>query len=522
MKKALRIALYSLAIIATVILIASVIGFVVINNKIEQALNEDLPPHFDLNYEDLNVRTLSGSLNLKKVTLNIKDKKNDSLYISLTLNELKIQNLSYWDYLFNNQITLGALIIDNPEIKVYQRNSKEKDATNTEDNPNSIEFPMSINKIEINNAVISSYKSNGEQPEFYTENLFLTLSDMSYINDKNQNLPITYKEIEIQGDSLFFNAGQYENLTVNRYTINTNSLIFNNINFHTKYSTTEFNALIPYERDHYDIKVPELQIFDYDYGFENDSLTNVSSSKIQVSNPKVAIYRDKTIEKDTTFKPLYNRSLRTLPFNLSVDLLKITQADIHYTERHQKENRGGKLTFNDLNAEISDVGNTYETPVFASIQTKFMNNAQVAAKWELDVHSPIDQFLFKAEVAAFNAVRINDFVTPNLNVSLEGTAHKTYFTIDGNNENSKTDLRIRYSGLKINFLKKDKSEKRKIISSLANMVIPKSSKDHGKSFNESTGKTERKKTQSVFNQLWISLESALKEAMLPGLLKKQK
>lgn len=519
MHRTVRIILYTLAILVIVVLIAAAIGSVVVHNKIENTLQNELPPHLDLNYEELDVHTLSGSLTIKALTLNLRDKENEAHAMALTLDALKIQNLSYWEYLFHDQIAIKTVIFDNPDIKIYEKTAENNEVTENSTRLDAPEIPVFIDRFEINNATISSHQAEDETIGFYAANLFLSLAEVSYSNLKDPVFPIVYKEINASGDSIFFDTGPYENLTVKSFHINDNLVSFKDIHFFTKYPIADFNALLPYERDHYNIKIPELQIQNYDYEFKKDSLTAVAASKIQINQPEVAIYRDKTIADDTTFKPLYNRSLRTLDFDLSVDSLEITNAQIGYTERHQKENRGGKLTFSDLNAKIAQVGNTYKNPVVAEIHTVFMNNARVAATWELDVHSPMDQFLFKAEVSAFDAGRINDFVRPNLNAEIEGTAHKTYFTIDGNNENSTTDLRIKYSDLKVNILNKDKKKKRKLISAAANIVIPKDSKNHGESFNESTGKTPRNKTQSVFNQLWISLESALKEAILPGLLK---
>src|SRR5690625_5603666 len=95
MHRTVRIILYTLAILVIVVLIVGAIGSVVVHNKIENAFQNELPPHLDLNYEELDVHTLSGSLTIKALTLNLYDNENEAIAMAQTLEALKIQNLSY-------------------------------------------------------------------------------------------------------------------------------------------------------------------------------------------------------------------------------------------------------------------------------------------------------------------------------------------------------------------------------------------------------------------------------------------
>ena len=151
--------------------------------------------------------------------------------------------------------------------------------------------------------------------------------------------------------------------------------------------------------------------------------------------------------------------LRTLPFNLTMDSVKINNAAIVYTEKVKEENQGGKINFKNLNAKISNVSNTYKSPKKTNIHVNaiFMERTPFTTHWSFDVNNTNDTFLFKADVGNLPAQDINSFTIPNLKVKLEGEANKTYFTIDGNNTTSQVDLKINYDQFKISVLNKNRN-----------------------------------------------------------------
>lgn len=207
--------------------------------------------------------------------------------------------------------------------------------------------------------------------------------------------------------------------------------------------------------------------------------------------------------------------LRDLHFPLTIDSLSIVDATLIYEERVKEENMGGTISFNDLNANIANVSNTYTGPTKTelNIKARFMEEAPFSAQWSFDINNENDHFTFAAKVGKMNAEKMNHFTEPNLNVKLEGEVEKTFFTIDGNHNASTTDLKIHYTDFKVNVLRKESQKKNKLVSAVVNVLIPKTSEKKDQIYREAKAEATRNKTKSVFNFLWISLESALKEAM---------
>lgn len=232
---------------------------------------------------------------------------------------------------------------------------------------------------------------------------------------------------------------------------------------------------------------------------------------ISLTAPSLEIYRDKLVVDDLKTKPLYSKMLRDLSFELTVDSLKITDGKIKYEERQNAENMGGSINFENLNAEMANVSNTYKSPTKTEIKIKsnFMGKTPITVNWSFDVQNTEDQFQFRAEVGQLVAERLNSFTEPNLKVMLEGNTNKTYFTIDGNNTSSTIDMKINYSDFKVTLLQKDGKDKNKFLSTIANIFISKNSEKKDEFYKEGKANATRNKSKSVFNFLWINVKEAL-------------
>ena len=122
MKKNYKTARISAIIVIALIIIASIGVNFYIKNKIEKLIKYDLPEHIAVSYEKLDVAILNGSVHLSNPKLTIKNKGDSQQHTFINLSDLKISNLSYWRYLFKNQINIGKISLENPKIVFYKDN----------------------------------------------------------------------------------------------------------------------------------------------------------------------------------------------------------------------------------------------------------------------------------------------------------------------------------------------------------------------------------------------------------------
>ncbi|MDN3725256.1 hypothetical protein QRD02_12775 [Aequorivita sp. SDUM287046] len=515
MNKRIRKIFFIVLAVGAIFIIANVVINDILKSKLELFIKERLPDNMTRTYDDLTVESFDGSLILSNASLIIKNKIDGVEHTFITVERLKISDISYWDYLINDKIHVDAISLYNPKIVYYQDRLKpSKDSVRQA--VARIYKPIIVDRVFIENTKLAIYEKGEDSLKVYSAGLTLKVDGIKVDNKSIvQKIPFEYKDFEAKSDTVFVKVSPYENLTVENFSIEDKDAVFTNVLLKTKYSRRELSKVILQERDHFDLSLKTLKIQDFDFGFLQNKFF-AKSKHIALNSPSLEIYRDKLVADDPKIKPLYSKMLRDLPFDLTLDSLTIDNANVIYEERVKEENMGGSINFKNLTAAVSNVSNTYSGSERTSIKVKadFMENTPFSVDWQFDVQNPEDQFLFRTEVGPLAAAKMNSFTEPNLKVKLQGNTNKTYFTIDGNNETSTTDMKISYSDFKITVLQKDGKKKNEFLSVLTDIFVPKDSKKVGENFKEGTAEATRDKTKSVFNFLWISVKSALLKIMI--------
>lgn len=515
MSRLFRILIYITLSLGAVFIVATVSINYILKNKLENFIETRLPDNVVQSYDNLSVKSFEGSIAISNAMVIIKNKSDGLKHTSIRVEKLNISDIHYWDYLVNNQIHIETIRLENPKIVYFKYNLKR-----TEDTVRKpllkLHKPVLIDKVEINHTSLAIYEKTEDSTVLFAKNLSVEVNNIKLDNAiLRQRLPLQFKEYSAKSDSIFVKVSPYENLTVKQFKIGNKNAIFNSLKLKTKYSRSHLSQIIKKERDHYDLVVDELSVNEIDFGFNAKDVFFGKSKLITISSPSLDIFRDKLVEDDPTIKPLYSKMLRDLPFELTLDSLEISNGYIKYSEKVKEENTGGSVNFSDLNARISNISNTYQSPVKTEIEidSHFMENTPLLVEGNFDVQNPYDKFIFKADMGSLNAEKMNRFTEPNLRVKLEGNTSKTYFTIDGNNDSSTTDMKIRFSDLKVTVLSKDGKNKNPILSTLANIFISKDSEKKNDEYREGTAEATRDKTKSYFNFIWISIKNALTKSM---------
>ncbi len=517
MNKRFKKIVFALLALGAVFIIGSVSINGILKSKLENFIQERLPENMTRSYDDITVDSFDGSLVVTNASLIIQNKEDGVKHTFITVEKLKISDISYWGYLFNDKIHVEAISLENPKIAYYKDRMKHsKDSVRQA--VARIYKPIIVDRVLIKNTRFAIYEKGGDSTKVYTTGLTVEMDGVKVDNETViRKIPFEYKDFEAQSDTVFVKVSPYENLTIESFSLKNHNAVFENLELKTKYSKRELSRIIKKERDHYNFSLQSLSIADFDFGF-NQNRFFAKSKQVSLTNPSLEIYRDKLVADDPKIKPLYSKMLRDLPFELTVDSLKINDAKIKYEERQNPENMGGSINFENLDAAISNVSNTYKSPEKTNLKiiADFMGKTPISVDWSFDVQNQNDLFLFKADIGTLVADKMNSFTQPNSKIKLEGHTNKTYFTIDGNNDISKTDMKINYSDFKVSILRKDGKRKNKVLSAIANIFISKNSEKKNDNYREGTAEAKRDKTKSVFNFLWISVKNALIKTMLGG------
>ncbi|MDN3493154.1 hypothetical protein [Winogradskyella bathintestinalis] len=503
-----------IAIVLTVILITTFVVNIVIENKITTAI-EKLPKSVKIKYESVDANIWTGNLEMIAPKVMVIGETTQKTILDATLNTIEINEISYWNFLMNDKISVETLIV-NQLVAKYKHNPVVKNDDYKSGFLENINQIINIEKININNADILITNYNTDSTILSIPKLNFELKDIKI----NPEASITknkfnYSDFNLAAKNLQWATNEYDKLYADSVHVTNDKLSLKHFKLKTKYNTTEYSKILKTERDHFNVQVKEVIFSNMDFGFNTAEEFYFKSKEVLFNSPETEIYRDKLVADDTTYKPLYGKMLRDLNFKLGVDTLKIADGKISYLEKVKSDKPAGRLDFLDMNATISNLGNTFgndETRI--KVNTMFMDNSPVEVNWNFKVADTTDQFVFKADLGVFNALHMDQFTQPNLNVDLNGELEQTYFTISGNPSTSHIDLKMKYDDFEVSILKKDGEEKNKFLSTIANLFVSKDSQDDKKEFRYGQAESvERDVTKSVFNYVWLNIKAGLLSAM---------
>ncbi|WP_026755473.1 hypothetical protein [Sediminibacter sp. Hel_I_10] len=487
----------------------------VANRKFE-AMVEKLPSHIKLQYDDFDLNILGGNLTLVNPVLTIKGETTGEVNARVELKTVAVEDLSYWTYLVHDTIAIESIRFVSPKMTYYHNDQISESSYNTSAQKQ-FKKAIQVQNFEISEADIEVFQYGTDSLIFKTEALNLSLDQLK-VNSKTMasKVPMDFKALSIQTKNLKYRVNPYDDLSVGAIAITKEHSTFSNLKLQTTYSKEKLSTLIDKERDHFDLVMPSIEFQGQDVGFHQDSVFDFRSKKIILDQPKLEVYRDKLLADEMSQKALYSKMLRNLKFNLDIQEISINKGTIVYEEKVKPGNSAGQLDFKQLDATITNLGNTYGEGELTKIDinTTFMKSTPLEIDWNFDVNDVNDRFTFKARLGMLHAEDLNAFMKPNLNIKLEGELIKTYFTIDGNNNKSHVDLKTDYDEFDIVILQKDGREKNKLLSGLVNLLVAKSSDQKDSDYRYgSSSDIERNKTKSIFNYVWINAKSGLQSAM---------
>lgn len=504
-------------IFSGVTLILLVVINSILNAKIESVIEnkiEEFSSKASIEYNDLEISAFKGNIGFTDLKLRLLGETTDSTTLKASFKNLKIKDVSYWNWMVNNKLDIENIEITKPDL-VYKHNPKADIKTFKSNNVSSFNkeiFVKQINisdgKININNFYNGSTIANVNQ--------FNVSSNNVVYNALNSNKPFQIEAFTINLDSVFYKLNNFENLNIETIKFSEQSTAISNIQLKTKYTKKELSGLLKTERDHFNVNINTINLNNQEVGVNSNNKFFFKAENSEINTVKAVIYRDKLVKDDTLQKPMYSKMLRDLDFNLGLNTVKIKNLDLVYVELVNKNEKAGELNFSNLNANIFNVGNVYDKTIKtrANIKSTFMKNTPITIDWMFSVKDPSDAFAFKGEINNLAGQDLNPFLKPNLNIEFDGDLDKIYFTIDGNKTKSNIDLKTKYKEFEVVVLNKKGNEKNKLLSGLVNLFISKNSNDNPNNFRKGNSEdVKRDKTKSVFNFVWVNLKSGLLSAM---------
>lgn len=478
-----------------------------LKGEIKAAIENQLSDS-QIGYDEVNVSVLDRSSSVSKPKLQL-----DTIFMEADM--LEVKNLSYTDYFLKGKIVIGAIVISNPSVAIYKKNTLAE--TSEKKEKPTLGKDVVVKNIHVKGGNLRVFENDSVQNSIYVSLSEFDLYDVQ-ISDSTLKafLPFKYERMEISSDSVFYAMNEYHNLAIKNLEINDGNIGLKDLFIIPKFSKAEFDRRISTEKDRFELHIEAVDISDLSWGFEQDSI-ELKSPFIQIDRADLKVYRNKLLPDDTRIKPLYSRMIREMGVKIKFDSIQLKNSRIVYEEKKDASRPPGELNFTEVNASLNDITNIgLNSPDFPEtkiqISALLMGKSPLSFNWKFDVRDLQDDFTISGEMEGISANAMNSFLRPTMNIEVQGRIQSLFYNFRGDNNLASGDMRMQYKDFKVEVLKKDGSKKNNFLSDLANIIIR--NDDNSEKLERKGIQAERDKTKSFWNYLWLFIRNGSLKSFL--------
>jgi len=491
-----------------------------IRHRLPQLINQENDSPYHISYDDVSISLWNRSFSAANVVVVPKasidnPEKKAGIYAKIT--GIEVTGVRIRELAFGRRIIASDLLIDTPEITMLRGNEK---ALGKAKNIGS-QIVKPFNKIIIVDNVILSHGSlrinaiKGNLRLMEIKNLGVKLHGI--VIDENtlkEKMPFRYRTYAIDGDSIYYRSGKFYHMTARKVATTEHGLRISGITMRPNFNRAGFLKRLGKEQDIYSMRADSISIDSLKWGF--DKTFFFSARKIAIDGANADIYRSKVPPDDPQIRKLYSEMLRNIKFPMKVDTLLMRRSKITYEEELDYDKGPGALTFSRFDMRATGIASGFGQKKMPDVKIKilcdFMQSSRLDVDWTFNILDPKNRFNIRGRFFDFPAKKLDPFVRPYLNASINGDLDEVYFNFNGDDEGARGKLAINYNDLKVKiFRKKEPKKKNGFLSAIVNLFVKHDSKDK---VNSADVDVHRSKTRSFFNLLWKCLEEGLKKILL--------
>ncbi len=501
------------ALTLAAVIFITVIGERVLSFQLKEKLKGSSISQFNLNFKDLNVNLFLNQIKFEEVRLHHKQDSSEG-----TVKEIVFSGFRVLPFIFKGEVVIDEAGIHHPVIFLSENWQKKED-----DEPRDIKTaPLHIKKLYVDDAILKLYSSSSKPDTTLAIHFDIEITDISTNQKRKLSFQNTYFEklnLNIR-QSRWNTANGLYSVIIDSAKVNTqdNNINIHQFNFKTRYKKYEVSHIKNVETDWFDFLIQNIELNNVNFEKALGSKTLILSS-FKIGYFKGTAFRDKRLpfpQKPDT--PLLQELIENLDFGFHFDSLILEKADIIYQEHVKNATIAGEISFNNLQAELYQVGNVDSlktAPTRLVAQANVMNKPLLKA----EIIFPEKQnknYKVSGNVTSSNMNIFNPMLIPNASFKVKkGKIEALDFYFEYNNLSSSGNLNFKYNNLKVEVINPKNQKGKAVKSFFINQFAIKDNNIPGKkSYKTGEIKFERDRKKSIFNYWWKSLLSGIKDTVL--------
>jgi hypothetical protein len=295
------------------------------------------------------------------------------------------------------------------------------------------------------------------------------------------------------------------------------------IKLKSRLSESAFASAHKFAKDRIDLVIGSLDLLN----ISRPEILNqrLIADSLQINAASIHIFRDKSYKHDSVNRThdFPQEAIMKLPFEAMIKNVLMNDCYIEYKEKNEKSDSSGKLAFFRTYAKLENVTNIPESIarnkyMLLHFRSSFLNTTSFNAVIKMRLNDNMGHFTLDAHLGPIKANALNPLLKPMALAELEhGKINGFVYHFDATNTYGNGQLTFLYEDLSVKLLKKDNDKnkyKTKILPTLAAGLVIKSSNPQNNITRFGNVDYTRDTTRSIFNFMWKSLFSGIKQTVL--------
>jgi hypothetical protein len=495
---------------------------------------------YTVRFSEAKLHVIRGEIDIYNITLKpdtavynrrMKNHLAPNNLIELHVKRLVLSHMHPYKLYFSNQLDIGRITLEEPELKVGYQLNHTKDTVIKDKRTTWQKISKSLRSIHIGQISLNDVKFKYED---YSGNK-VAISELKEMNLSATDLLIdsaTQKDKSrlLYCKDIFTELNDYSGKTPNglysykiksiHLSTQTSKLNIEGLDLQPVKADVFFNKTM---HDRFKIHLDSLQLNNFDFqSYHKFRVVNASCMILSHGSLEIINNPNKNLTEIDRIKSFPNFGLRQLKADLNIDTISAQHINISYTEFNKKSNKTGTITFNDSKGQILNVTtnkmllqkNNIST---AQLSSNFMNKGKIDVLFAFNLTDTNASYSYKGSVGPMNLKALNPAIMPLALIKInQGTLTRMDFDINADSKISKGKVAVLYKDLKVTVLKADTNNDRfkhmTIASLFANiLVIKHNNPDNDGEFPRSFYVIyNRPKDSPFFKTIWHTLLTGIK------------
>ncbi len=454
-----------------------------VESKFQERINSNPDRAYDIHYSDFDLDTFFRGVTLDDVSILPINTPSGSA-IRGEVDYATVNGLVLTDLFFGEGLIIDEIAFVQPKFEVILSNDtiRKTGGKELQEMFGDILSRAELNSFRIQNGSVTVRNPITQDIKAQIKQINIEATEIETDSVKFKHLiPFEVGNLSVDIEGATFKPNDYTDISLGslHYNLMDKEILLNDISLGYAIDWVEVSKRLGFQNDIIELYVKEIGIHQIEPSKDFYTQLEIVAHKLSVDEMDIKLYRNKNMSRPRdTKKPVFQGIINSIPLEVLIDSVQISNSSITYTELGVKKSESGSIKIEDINGSISGITNMPEKQMrIGQLEAKL--DASLLGKAEMNVELMVPYtgktFSLAVAVGEMEMTSLNPTLRPLAGVeTASGQIKKIQFLMNAGPVRSSNKLIFDYSNLNLKLLgtkKKNKAKKKALLSALVNGAI---------------------------------------------------